>query len=58
MVFGVKISAKKSVFQNCQIKRARRASRIGNCEKSIFLPKISLKKWPNFGAGPNFVNAL
>ena len=28
-VFGVKFSAQKSVFQNCQIKRARRASRKG-----------------------------
>ena len=36
-VFGLKFSAKKSIFQNCPIKRARRASRKGNFEKSIFL---------------------
>ena len=31
-------------FQNCPIKRARRASRKGSFDKSIFRPKISLQK--------------
>ena len=57
----MKFSAIKSIFQNCPIKRAQRASRQGNFVKSIFWPKISLKKpqkWPNFGAGPTCLNAL
>ena len=57
----MKFSAKKSIFLNCPIKRARRASRKGNFEKSIFWPKISLKNLKNDQievVGPKFLNAL
>ena len=36
VIFGVKFSAKNSIFQNCPTKRARMSSWKGNVEKSIF----------------------
>ena len=54
-VFGVKFSAKKSIFQNCPIKRAKRASRQGNSEK--FHSK-NLKNDQIEVVGSKFLNAL
>ena len=42
-VFGVKLSAKKSILQNCPIKRARRTSRKCKCKKRSFDQKIRFK---------------
>ena len=52
-VFGVKFSAKKSIFQNCPLNEPEGWAGKAILKKSIFWPKISLKnlkKWPNWGS--------
>ena len=54
----MKFSAKKSIFQNCLSGSPFGLVLLGNFEKSIFWPKISLKNDRIEVVGPKFLNAL